>query len=187
MNVEEIKTNNLNIEKQADNIAEIETNEQPVKESLDCECKEADKVSEELAELKDSYLRLIAEYDNYRKRTLKEKTELIKNGGEKVIIGLLPVIDDFERALENVEKATDIGSVVKGIQLIYNKFISYLNQQGVKSIEATGQFFDEELFDAIATLPAPEKDMKGKVIDCIQTGYSMNDKVIRHAKVIVGE
>ncbi|WP_455628310.1 nucleotide exchange factor GrpE [Parabacteroides chinchillae] len=155
------------------------------------------KVSDELNalkrkydELNDSHLRLMAEFDNYRKRTLREKSELIKNGGEKAIIELLPVIDDFERALQNIhksEEANDIKAIVDGVELIYNKFVSYLSQQGVKAIEAVGKPFDTEMFEAIATIPAPDTEMKGKVLDCVQTGYTLNDKVIRHAKVVVGE
>lgn len=138
-------------------------------------------------ELNDSHLRLRAEFDNYRKRTLREKTELIKNGGESALTNLLPVIDDFERALQNIRTAEDVEAVSEGVELIYNKFISYLSQQGVKAIEATGKPFDTEMFEAIATIPAPDTDLKGKVVDCVQTGYTLNEKVIRHAKVVVGE
>lgn len=138
-------------------------------------------------ELNDSHLRLRAEFDNYRKRTLREKTDLIKNGGESALTHLLPVIDDFERALQNIRTAEDVKAVGEGVELIYNKFISYLSGQGVKAIEATGKPFDTEVFEAIATIPAPDADLKGKVVDCVQTGYTLNDKVIRHAKVVVGE
>lgn len=154
----------------------------------------SDNVSDELAalqakynELNDSHLRLMAEYDNYRKRTLREKAELIKTGGEGAIKNLLPIIDDFERALQNVDKAENVEAVKEGVDLIYNKFVSYLSQQGVKAIEAVGKPFDTEEFEAIATIPAPEADMKGRVLDCVQTGYTLFDKVIRHAKVVVGE
>lgn len=138
-------------------------------------------------ELNDSHLRLRAEFDNYRKRTLREKTDLIKNGGESALTHLLPVIDDFERALQNIRTAEDVKAVGEGVELIYNKFITYLSQQGVKTIEAIGKTFDTEMFEAIATIPAPEASLKGKVVDCVQTGYTLNDKVIRHAKVVVGE
>ena len=140
---------------------------------------------EELAQLKDSHLRLMAEYDNYRKRTFKEKTELIKNGGEKVITGLLPVMDDFQRALETIDKATGLSAVKEGVELIFQKFLSFLQQNGVKPIEAIGHAFDDELFEAVATVPATDEEQKGKVIDDIQTGYTLNDKVIRHSKVVV--
>lgn len=138
-------------------------------------------------ELNDSYLRLMAEYDNFRKRTIREKADLIKSGGATVLGNILPVIDDFERALGVLQTTEDLPSTIEGVKLIYDKFISYLSQQGVKPIEAIGQPFDTEQFEAIATIPAPEDDMKGKVIDCIQTGYMLYDKVLRHAKVVVGE
>lgn len=138
-------------------------------------------------ELNNSHLRLMAEFDNYRKRTLREKAELIKNGGESALTAILPVIDDFERALQNVRTSDDIKAVAEGVELIYTKFMTYLSQQGVKPIEAKGQPFDTEMYDAVATIPAPEKELKGKVIDCVQTGYTLYEKVIRHAKVVVGE
>lgn len=138
-------------------------------------------------ELNNSHLRLMAEFDNYRKRTLREKAELIKNGGESALTAILPIIDDFERALQNIRTAEDIKAVAEGVELIYSKFMSYLSQQGVKPIEAAGLPFDTEHFDAVATIPAPDESLKGKVIDCVQTGYTLYDKVIRHAKVVVGE
>ena len=144
-------------------------------------------LEEKYKELNDSHLRLMAEFDNYRKRTLREKAELIKTGGESALTNLLPVIDDFERALSTIQQTEDIKAVVQGVELIYNKFMFYLSQQGVKEIEAIGQPFDTETFEAVATIPAPEEDLKGKVIDCVQTGYTLHDKVIRHAKVVVGE
>ncbi|MDR2919506.1 MAG: nucleotide exchange factor GrpE [Tannerella sp.] len=144
-------------------------------------------LEEKYKELNDSHLRLMAEFDNYRKRTMREKAELIKMGGESVLTNLLPVIDDFERALDNIKNTEDLDAVVQGVELIYNKFVSYLLQQGVKKIDALGQPFDTESFEAVATIPAPEDDQKGTVLDCIQTGYTLHDKVIRHAKVVVGE
>lgn len=158
------------------------------------ETQEADKLTEELDilqkkynELNDSHLRLMAEFDNYRKRTLREKAELIKTGGETTLKNLLPVVDDFERALQNIRGSEDAKAIKEGVELIYSKFISYLAQQGVKPIEAVGKPFDTEQFEAIATVPAPEPDLKGKVLDCVQTGYTLHDKVLRHAKVVVGE
>ena len=138
-------------------------------------------------ELNDSYLRLMAEFDNYRKRTLREKADLIKTGGESVLTNLLPVIDDFERALSNLCQTEELTAVIQGIELIYTKFISYLTQQGVKVIETKDQLFNTELYEAVAIIPTPEEGMKGKILDCIQTGYTLYDKVIRHAKVVVGE
>ena len=141
---------------------------------------------EEIANLKDQLLRKIAEFDNYRKRTIKEKTELILNGGEKTVIAILPVLDDMERALANMEKTEDVAAVVEGVKLIHKKFIDILGKQGVKAIDTKDATFDVDLHEAIAQLPAPTDEMKGKVMDCTLTGYKLNDKVIRHAQVVVG-
>jgi len=168
-----------------DNLADDMPKEQVSEENAEGNDESTDNVSEELAQIKDAYVRLMAEYDNYRKRTIKEKADLIKNGGEKILVGLLPVVDDFQRALENVEKATDLDAVKEGIDLIYNKFMSFLQQNGVKSIEALGAVFDADLYEAVAMVPAQNEESKGKVIDSVQTGYTLNEKVIRHAKVVV--
>ena len=159
-----------------------ETLEENTKEET---AEETDNLSEEVAQMKDSHLRLMAEYDNYRKRTIKEKADLIKNGGEKILIGLLPVVDDFERALENIDKANDLSAVKEGVVLIQQKFLSFMQQNGVKVIESTGQTFNDELHEAIATIPAPAEEQKRTVINTIQTGYTLNEKVIRYAKVVV--
>lgn len=149
--------------------------------------KELDAANQALEEQKDKYLRLSAEFDNYRKRTMKEKAELILNGGEKSITSILPVVDDLERALKNMETATDVEAVKEGVQLIYNKFMNVLGQNGVKVIETQEQPLNTDYHEAIAVIPAPEEEKKGKILDCVQTGYTLNDKVIRHAKVVVGE
>ena len=148
---------------------------------------ELEKANEQIEEQKDKYLRLSAEFDNYRKRTMKEKAELILNGGEKSISSILPIVDDFERALNNMETATDVAAVKEGVELIYNKFMSVLGQNGVKVIETKEQPLDTDYHEAIAVIPAPNEALKGKILDCVQTGYILNDKVIRHAKVVVGE
>lgn len=148
---------------------------------------ELEKANERIEEQKDKYLRLSAEFDNYRKRTMKEKAELILNGGEKSISSILPIVDDFERALKNMETATDVAAVKEGVELIYNKFMSVLGQNGVKVIETKEQPLDTDYHEAIAVIPAPNEALKGKILDCVQTGYILNDKVIRHAKVVVGE
>lgn len=148
---------------------------------------ELEKTNEQIEEQKDKYLRLSAEFDNYRKRTMKEKAELILNGGEKSISSILPIVDDFERALKNMETATDVAAVKEGVELIYNKFMSVLGQNGVKVIETKEQPLDTDYHEAIAVIPAPNEALKGKILDCVQTGYILNDKVIRHAKVVVGE
>ena len=153
-------------------------------EKLAQELEEANKVIEEQ---KDKYLRLSDEFDNYRKRTMKEKAELILNGAEKTISSILPIVDDFERALKNMETATDVAAVKEGVELIYNKFMSVLGQDGVKVIETKEKPLDTDFHEAIAVIPAPDKSLKGKILDCVQTGYTLNDKVIRHAKVVVGE
>ena len=141
----------------------------------------------ELEALKDKYLRTVAEFDNYKKRTLKEKTELILNGSEKTVTTFLPILDDMERAIANASKATDITAVEEGWELIYNKFIKQLDSIGVKKIETNDADFDVDYHEAVAMVPGMGDDNKGKVIDCVQTGYTLNDKVIRHAKVAVGQ
>ncbi|WP_294629783.1 nucleotide exchange factor GrpE [uncultured Bacteroides sp.] len=145
------------------------------------------KAQETIEEQNDKYLRLSAEFDNYRKRTLKEKAELILNGGEKSLSSILPVVDDFERAIKTMETATDVNAVKEGVELIYNKFMSVLAQNGVKVIETKEHPLDTDFHEAIAMIPAPAEELKGKIIDCVQTGYTLNDKVLRHAKVVVGE
>ena len=141
----------------------------------------------EYDELNNSYLRLHAEFDNYRKRTLKEKMEIIKAGGEKVLTEMIPLVDDFERALDTVQVAHDKEAIVEGLELIYAKFVSFLNQQGVKEIEAIGEPFDADKFEAITTIPAQDKSQKDVVVDCIQKGYILNEKVLRFPKVIVAK
>ena len=140
-----------------------------------------------IEEQKDKYLRLSAEFDNYRKRTLKEKAELIKNGGEKAISAILPILDDLERALQNMQKAEDVKAMYEGFDLIYQKFLKGLSQEGLQKMEPVGEVFDTDYHEAVALVPAPSEDQKGKVLDCVQTGYKLNDKVIRHAKVVVAQ
>lgn len=142
--------------------------------------------NKEIANLNDQLLRKIAEFDNYRKRTIKEKTDLILNGGEKTIITILPVIDDLERALKNMKSAEDVNAVLEGVELIYKKFIDILGKQGVSIIDTKEADFDVDLHEAVAQLPAPTPELKGKVMDCTLTGYKLNEKVIRHAQVVVG-
>ena len=158
------------------------------------EVDEAAKLSAELDTLKATiekmqkdYLLLMAEFDNFRKRTLREKADLIKNGGENCMKAILPVIDDFERGLAAVENRNDLEAVKEGMNLIYNKFKTYLEQNGVKEIPTQGADFDTEYHEAVTTFPAPDPAQKGKVIDTVQKGYTLNDKVIRFAKVVVGE
>ncbi len=138
-------------------------------------------------ELNDSYLRLHAEFDNFRKRTLKEKAELIKSGGERVLLETIALVDDFERALDSLHKTDDKDALLEGMDLIYSKFITFLKQNGVKQMETIGQPFDADRFEAVTTIPVSEESQKGMVVDCIQKGYEMNEKIIRYPKVIVGE
>lgn len=178
---EETQTEEQNAEVESQNAEE----EQPAKEETP-----EDKIAALQAELEKSqkeYLFLMAEFDNYRKRTVKEKAELIKNGGEKAMLGLLPVIDDFERAIDAIDKSSDVDSLKEGVDLIYNKFMKYLESQQVKPMESTGTDFDADVYEAVTTFPAPDESMKGKVIDTVQKGYTINEKVLRHAKVVVGQ
>lgn len=146
-----------------------------------------EKAQEEIADLKDKWLRSVAEFENYRKRTLKERAELILNGGEKVITAILPIIDDMERAIENGAKTDDPEVLREGMSLIHQKFMKTLEAQGVSKIETENADFDTDVHEAVAMVPGMGDDKKGKVIDCLQQGYKLNDKVIRHAKVAVGQ
>ncbi|KDR52244.1 nucleotide exchange factor GrpE [Hoylesella loescheii] len=144
-------------------------------------------LAQQLEELKDKYLRTVAEFENFKRRTLKEKTELILNGGEKAITAILPIIDDMERAIENAHKQECVDAVEEGWELIYKKLLSTLEGMGVKKIEVEDKDFDVDYHEAVAMVPGMGDDKKGKIIDCVQTGYTLNDKVIRHAKVAVGQ
>ena len=140
-----------------------------------------------IAELQDRYLRQAAEFDNYRKRTMKEKADLIKSAAEKVIVAELPIVDDMDRALDNMEKGMDADACIEGFKLIAQKFKNTLAQQGLEKIDTDGQEFDTDYHEAIALIPAPTEELKGKILDCVQAGYKLGDKVIRHAKVAVGQ
>ena len=144
-------------------------------------------LEEELAKEKKEYLFLMAEFDNFRKRTLKEKSELIKNAGEQALKGMLPILDDFERGIKAAEDSTDVASVKEGIELIYNKFVKYLEKNGVKEIDPEDRDFDTEKHEAISVVPVPDEEQKGKILDTVQKGYTINGKVMRHAKVGVGQ
>lgn len=146
---------------------------------------EEKQLKEQIEDLKDRYLRQVAEFDNYKKRTLKEKADLILNGGEKTISAILPIIDDFERAIADTND--DPKAIKEGMELIYKKFMSSLESLGVKKIETDDKDFNTDFMEAIAMVPGQPDDKKGKVIDCVQSGYTLNDKVIRHAKVAVGQ
>ena len=186
-----VKEEELNVEETLNNAEEQPQDEQaenavPMTHEEELE-KELETAQETIEEQKDKYLRLSAEFDNYRKRTMKEKAELILNGGEKSLSSILPVVDDFERAIKTMETATDVQAVKEGVELIYNKFMATLAQNGVKVIETKAQPLNTDYHEAIAVIPAPSEAQKGKILDCVQTGYTLNDKVLRHAKVVVGE
>lgn len=161
-----------------DNSAEEKTTELTVEEQLEAAKKEVE-------QYKDKYLRAVAEFDNYRKRTLKEKAELLLNGSEKAVCAFLPILDDFERAI--ADKTEDVNAIKEGVQIIFNKFNKTLESLGVRKIETEGKDFDVDFHEAVAMVPGMGDDKKGKVIDCVQTGYQLNDKIIRHAKVAVGQ
>ena len=188
LNTEEVEETLTDTEAQADEEANAEETDRMAAEEAETEEKDPLTVAEEqIADLKDKYLRSVAEFDNYRKRTLKERTELILNGGEKVITALLPVLDDMERALANGEKTDDPAVLREGMELIYHKMMKVLEAQGVQRMDTENADFDTDLHEAVAMVPGMGDDKKGKVIDCLTTGYKLNDKVIRHAKVAVGQ
>lgn len=170
--------NTENASAKADNSADEMTAEPTIEEQLEAAKKEVE-------QYKDKYLRAVAEFDNYRKRTLKEKAELLLNGSEKAVCAFLPILDDFERAI--ADKTEDVNAIKEGMQIIFNKFNKTLESLGVKKIETEGKDFDVDFHEAVAMVPGMGDYKKGKVIDCVQTGYQLNDKVIRHAKVAVGQ
>jgi molecular chaperone GrpE len=175
---EEIKEQQaLNVEEQA------EKNEETAKEDPE---KKIAELEEQLEHEKKEYLFLMADFENFRKRTIKEKGDLIRNGAESAMRDLLPVVDDLERALDAINKGGDLDSLKEGVDLIYNKFVKYLESQHVTAIDSTGKDFDTDVHEAVTMFPAPSPEMKGKVIDTTIKGYMINDKVLRHAKVVVG-
>ena len=165
-------------------VAETET---PSGEGEASEAEQIEKLTADLAKEKKEYLFLMAEFDNFRKRTLKEKSEIIKNAGENVLKGLLPIVDDFERGLKAAEKAENAADVAEGMTLIYNKLIKYLAVNGVKAIDPEDREFDTEKHEAISVVPVADEAQKGKILDTVEKGYMINDKVLRHAKVVVAQ
>lgn len=189
---ESFKEEELNVEETLNTAAKEQPQEEIVEETAALTKeeelgKELEEANATIEDQKDKYLRLSAEFDNYRKRTMREKAELILNGGAKSITSILPVIDDLERAVSTMQTATDVEAIKEGVELIYSKFLSILGQNGVKAIETKNQPLDTDYHEAIAVIPAPSEEQKGKILDCVQTGYTLNDKVLRHAKVVVGE
>lgn len=192
-NMEKMANSNLDNNEEAvdlnEDTTQEETNEPQEQPQLSEEepQTEEENLAKQLEELKDKYLRTVAEFENFKRRTLKEKTELILNGGEKAITAILPIIDDMERAIENAHKQACVDAVEEGWELIYKKLLSTLEGMGVRKIEVDGKDFDVDFHEAVAMVPGMGDDKKGKIIDCLQTGYTLNDKVIRHAKVAVGQ
>jgi molecular chaperone GrpE len=180
-----------NLTENSDNSAKEEVNKDSgEQEDIDEYTKlksEYDELQKSHEDLNDSFLRLNAEFDNFRKRTIKEKAEIIKNGGERVLLNIISLVDDFERALDSLHQSEDKDAMLEGMDLIYSKFISFLKQNGVEEIESVGMPFDADTFEAVTTVPAQDESQRGKVIDCIQKGYKLNDKIIRFPKVVVGE
>ena len=170
---------------------EVNPEEEKQQEEVEATCDNLEKKIEELQtqleKEKKEYLFLMAEFDNFRKRTLKEKSEIIKNAGENVLKGLLPIMDDFERGIKAAGNSPEADSVKEGINLIYNKLKSYLSQNGVKEIDPADDTFDTEKHEAISVVPVPDEEKKGKILDTVEKGYTINDKVLRHAKVVVGQ
>jgi molecular chaperone GrpE len=190
--VEEVKQESANTEeaKQEDSPKDEAPEEKPEKKKKSKKEKkksELEALDEKLADITDKHLRLQAEFDNFRRRTIKEKVDLIKSGGESVLVNILPVIDDFERALDSLKDVADDDAGKQGTSLIYTKFEEFLKQNNVKEIDAQHNDFDLDLHEALTKIPAPEEKLKGKVVDVIQKGYLLNDKVIRFAKVVIGE
>lgn len=173
-----------NAEQNAEQAESPETDETPKEEPKD-EKSELELANEKIAELNDKYLRQVAEFDNYRRRVMKEKAELILNGGEKALTALLPVIDDLERAQQQIDQATELDAVKQGVDLIIDKFMKYLKSQGVEPIDTKDKDFDVNYHEAVTMIPSQSGEQKGKVVDCINKGYMLNDKVIRFAKVVV--
>lgn len=189
------KENKKNIQNEQTEATETTTNQQAdtankqeaTAQSEPTDAEKLEKAEEEIAQLKDKYLRQVAEFDNYRKRTLKEKTELILNGGQKVLEALLPIMDDLDRAADNISKSDNVDTLKEGVDLIISKLTKTLTDQGLKRMETIGKEFDTDFHEAVALIPAQSEEQKNHVIDCVQPGYLLNDKVIRHAKVVVGQ
>lgn len=186
------KANQTELENEPIVDAVEETKEEATEETIEVEevIEEKDELTlalEQAADLSDKYLRLQAEFDNYRKRTLKEKVDLTKTAGARVMNSILPVVDDFERAMVTLNSSDDVKAIKDGLQLVNNKFETFLKQNGVEEIPTVKVDFDTDKHEAITQVPAPSKKMRGKIIDCIQKGYTLNEKVIRHSKVVIGQ
>lgn len=176
------------ISEQPDNQSEVDTAAEEAQTAADLknETETSSQTAQEIAELKDKYLRLYADFENFRRRTAKEKLDLIANANEGMLVALLPVVDDFERAMQSLETTSDVAALKEGVSLIYNKLFRTLEAKGLKPMTSKGEAFNADLHESVTQFPAPSDDLKGKVIDEVEKGYYLNDKVIRFAKVIVG-
>lgn len=183
----ELNDTDINKEETQEDVENVEEKEEEPKTELELAQDQVEELGKKLQETNDKYMRLSAEFDNYRKRTLKERMDLIKTASEKVFLDILPVMDNFERAMKAMDTATEVDPVIEGINLIYSKFSDFLKSNGLEVIETENKDFDIDLHEAITKMPAPTEEMKGKIIDCVERGYKMNEKVIRYAKVVVGE
>lgn len=185
--MDKVENTNEQTQKQSvESTSQQEADQNSSQENIEEQPKENSEANE-CAAVKEQLLRTMAEFDNYRKRTLKEKAELIKNGGERALVDLLPIIDDFDLAIKHTTDKVGEDPILEGIMIIYNKFYEYLAKQGVKAIETEGAVFDDNYHEAIAVVPAPTPEQKGKILDCVKKGYVLNEKVIRYAHVVVGE
>lgn len=183
---DEVKNGVGNTENEATTETTVNS-EESTEEAADKIAADFEGLNQEVSDLKDKNLRLMAEFDNFRRRSLKERSELIKTAGESILSTILPLVDDFERAMKAMESSTDGEAIKEGVNLIYNKFIAFLIENGVKAIPTENEVFDTDLHEAITTFPAPTEELKGKIIECVSKGYTLNEKVIRFSKVVVGE
>jgi molecular chaperone GrpE len=186
----EVKKDSQDVDQEAEKEEEKEAKKEDKKKKKSKKPSKEDQIEElgnKLQDVNDKYLRLSAEFDNYRKRTLKEKMELTKTAGEQILVNILPVMDNFERAIKSIEDAKEVEAIKEGIMHIYKNFGEFLKQNGVAEIDSANAVFDTDLHEALTKIPAPSEELKGKVVDCIEKGYKLNDKVIRYAKVVVGE
>lgn len=186
---QEQEEQNEQVQDEETTVQENREAEEAAGEATDGEGKDrqTEELGQKLAEINDKYLRLSAEFDNYRKRTLKERMELTRHAGEQILEKILPVMDNFERALQSMQKATDVPALREGVELIYGNFKDFLAQNGVKEMECLHTDFNPDEQEAVTKIPAPTEELKGKVVDCVQKGYTLNDKIIRYPKVVVGE
>lgn len=194
VNAEEVKPQTEETTNKAENGSNTElkddkksTRKKKAAVELEKKDKEIEEMRYKMSDINDKYLRLSAEFDNYRKRTLKEKTDLLKTAGGLVLTDILPVVDDFERALQSMANADNVTAVKEGVDLIFNKFKDFIKSKGIVEIDCLNQDFDTDLHEALTKIPAPKEELKGKVVDVIQKGYKIEEKVIRYAKVVVGE